>query len=116
MAVHGVAHRICRPLFLKIDVGNLTQGMHTCICSPCPVRRQVLPAKGVQGLPEPSLDGWAIVLNLPAHIGRAFIFDGEHIAGHGSGRCPFERQRSRPISAKKFRSPLNNDIADIWRL
>ncbi len=44
-----------------------------------------MPLSAFDGAREFALDGGAVRLDLPAGEGRAVIFDGEFVAGHGEG-------------------------------
>ena len=63
-------------------MGDLRQRMHARIGAPGAARNHVVARERLDGFGEAALHRRPI-LHLPAEKGRAVIFDGELVAGHG---------------------------------
>ncbi|GBF28060.1 hypothetical protein MnTg02_03122 [bacterium MnTg02] len=83
MGVKGVAYNVRFPVFLQIDMGHLTERMNTGIRTARAARRIRRTGKLFDGFRDPGLHRGTVRLDLPADKGRAVIFDGELVAGHG---------------------------------
>src|SRR5690554_144385 len=82
------------PVFLEIEMGNLSGGMNAGIGAPGGLGADRFGGKLLDGLFDRLLDGWVRGLALPAHKVRSVIFDGEFIARHEL--CAFGTPLIRP--------------------
>ena len=65
-------------------MGDLTERMHAGIGAARAARDDLLAGEGFDRFGEATLHRGAILLHLPADEGRAVIFEGELVAGHGA--------------------------------
>src|SRR6185437_15454719 len=77
-----VAQPARRKMLGDIAVGNLSEGVHAGIGAARAVDANRLAADRLDRCLQRALHRGAIVLDLPAAIRRAVIFDGQFVAGH----------------------------------
>ena len=84
MRIERIAHRIAGPILGEIEVRHLTERVYARIRAPGTVDPNLLAAKSFERPFERRLHGRPVLLRLPAHKGRAVIFDCDPVAGHRS--------------------------------
>jgi hypothetical protein len=82
MGIDGVADGVGLPGPGKIEMGDLTHGVHARIGAPGPLHMDMLAAERGYRRLQHALDRHAVVLHLPADERRAVIFDQELVARH----------------------------------
>ena len=92
VCVEGVAHGAVIPVLGKIDMRDLAERVHAGIGAAGALNGGALSRECRNRVHQGALHRGAVVLDLPAHIRRAVIFDGELVTRHD---CSAERDRGR---------------------
>ncbi len=82
MEIDRVANVIDLPSLGEVDMGDLAERMHAGIGTAGASDSDALAGKSGDSIGQRALHRNAVVLGLPADIGRAVIFDGELVARH----------------------------------
>src|ERR1700694_4014188 len=86
MRIEPVAKAPRHKMFCNIAMRDLPERMHTGVGAARAVNTNMLAADRLDRIFQRALHGSAIVLDLPAAVRRAVIFDDDFVAGHQLNR------------------------------